>query len=202
MITVRKSTLEDNKDFTELLLMSASYFPILFGYKIKTVLQDLFHWRLNLFSFEHVYFAEIDGEKAGMILGYDWQVKKRENLKTGFLLCKKIGISILGKFLLLKKFNASVGRVCDGAYYISNIATYPQYRGKGVGKRLILEAEQEAKMVDAERIVLDVEMENISAIKFYKKLGYKMIKEFSIPLQSDKILHLNRMAKEINDNFA
>uniref|UniRef100_A0A7C4U6Z7 GNAT family N-acetyltransferase n=1 Tax=candidate division WOR-3 bacterium TaxID=2052148 RepID=A0A7C4U6Z7_UNCW3 len=197
MITVRKSTLGDNKDFTELVLISAPYFPILFGDKIKTVLQDLFHYHFNLFSFEHVYFAEVDGEKAGMILGYDWQVKKREDLRTGFLLFKKIGVSILCKFSTLMKFNATVGSVCDGEYYISNIATYPQHRGLGVGKRLILEAEQEAKVVGAERILLDVEKENISAIDFYKKLGYKTIKEFSIPLQRNKILHFNRMTKEV-----
>lgn len=66
-----------------------------------------------------------------------------------------------------------------------------------MGKRLILEAEEEAKMAGAERMVLDVERENISAINFYKKLGYKIIKEFSISLQSDKILHFNRMTKEV-----
>jgi len=197
MIAIRKALPDDGKDFAELMLMSASYFPILFGDKIKTVLQDLFHCRFNLFNFEHVYFTEIDGEKAGMILGYDWQVKKRENLRTGFLLFKKIGVSILGEFLSLIKFNATIGSVCEGEYYISNIATYPRYRTRGLGKGLILEAEQEAKLVGAERIVLDVEKENISAINFYKKLGYETIKEFSISLQRDKILHFYRMTKEM-----
>ena len=197
MIIMRKAMPDDGKDFAELMLMSASYFPILFGDKIKTVLQDLFHSCFNLFSFKHVYFIEVDGEKAGMILGYDWQVKKRENLRTGFLLFKKIGVNILGKFLSLIKFNATVGRMHDGEYYISNIATYPRYRGRGMGKALILEAEKEAKMVAAKRIVLDVEKENISAVNFYLKLGYKMIKEFSISLQRDKILHFYRMTKEM-----
>jgi ribosomal protein S18 acetylase RimI-like enzyme len=197
MITIRKATLYDDKDFTELMLISASYFPILFGDRIKTVLQDLFRCHANLFSFEHIHFAEIDGEKAGMILGYDWQFKKRENLRTGFLLFRKIGVSILCKFSTLMKFNATLGKVCDGEYYISNIATYPQYRGEGVGKSLILEGEQKAKMVGAERIVLDVEKENISAINFYKKLGYTMTEEFSISLQRTNILNFNRMVKEV-----
>lgn len=197
MITVRKATLDDNEDFAKLILISAPFFPILFGDKIKLALQDLFRYQSNLFSFEQVNFVEVDVEKAGMILGYDWQIKKRDNLRTGFLLFKKIGVSILVKFLSLLKFNATVGRVCDGEYYISNIATYPRYRGRGLGKGLILEAEQEAKMVGAERIVLDVEKENISAINFYRKLGYKMIKEFSISLQRNKILHFCRMTKEM-----
>jgi ribosomal protein S18 acetylase RimI-like enzyme len=197
MITTRKAIIADDKDFAELVLVSAPYFQILFGDKIKIVLQGLFRCPANLFSFEHVYFIELDGEKAGMILGYDWQVKKRENLRTGFLLFKKIGVSILGKLFSLLKFNATVGRVSDGDYYISNIAIYSQYRGRGLGKGLILKAEQEAKRVGAERIVLDVEKENINAINFYKKLGYRITKEFSISLKTDKILYFYRMTKEM-----
>ena len=147
MITIRKATLDDYKDFCELILVSAPYFPILFGNKTKTVLQNLFRYHSNLFSFEHVYFAEVDGKKAGMILGYDWQNKKRENLRTGFLLFKEIGFGILVKFLSLIKFKETVGKVRDGEYYISNIAIYPQYRGQGVGKGLMFQAEQEAKMI-------------------------------------------------------
>jgi len=150
MITVRKAALDD-KEFAELMLLSAPYFRFLFGDKIRIVLQNLFRCQSNLFSFEHVYFAEVDGEKAGMILGYDWQTKRKEDLKTGFMLFKEIGVNILGKFLSLMKFNATVGKVCEDEYYISNIATYPQFRGKGAGKRLIFEAEQEAKLLGAEK---------------------------------------------------
>ncbi len=197
MITIRKSNFDDKKDFAELMLISASFFPTLFSERIKDILQELFCYRFNLFSFEHVLFAEIDGEKAGMILGYDWQTKKRENLRTGFLLFKKIGVSILRKLTPLIKFNAMVGKLNNGEYYISNIASYPKFRGIGVGKRLMFEAEHEAKMVSTEKIVLDVEKDNIGAITFYEKLGYETIKEFSISLQKNKILYFNRMTKEV-----
>jgi len=197
MITIRRGALEDSKNFAELMLISAPYFVILLGNKIEAVLQNIFRCRSNLFSFEHVYFAEVDGEKTGMILGYDWQVKKRESLRTGFLLFKEIGVSILCKFSTLMKFNATLGKVCDGEYYISNIAIYPQYRGEGLGKRLILEAERAVKTVGAEKMVLDVEKENIGAINFYRKFGYKVIKEFSISLQRNKILNFYRMTKQI-----
>uniref|UniRef100_A0A7C6ED94 N-acetyltransferase n=1 Tax=candidate division WOR-3 bacterium TaxID=2052148 RepID=A0A7C6ED94_UNCW3 len=197
MIGIRKAVPDDGKDIGELMLLSAPYFSILFGNNIKKVLQDLFRHPKNLFSLEHIYFAEVGGENAGMILGYDWQVKKRENLKTGFLLFKKIGFGILDKLFLLLRFNSTVGRLSYGEYYISNIATYPKFQRRGVGKRLLLEAEKEAKIVGAERIVLDVEKENNSAINFYQKFGYKMIDEFSISLSRDKILNFNRMIKEM-----
>jgi len=197
MITIRKASRDDAEDFVKLMLISAPYFPFLFGDKIVSTLHYLFHHESNLFSFKHVYFAEVNGEKAGMILGYNWRSKKMENLKTGFLLFKKIPALALFKFLTLMKFNATIGRIGEEEYYISNLATYPQYRGKGIGKGLILETEQEAKMTGAKKIVLDVERENLTAINFYKKLNYEIIKEFNIPLQRDKILHFYRMVKQI-----
>ena len=197
MIKVRKATLDDKKDFSNLILISAPYFQILFSRKIQSVLQDLFCRHSNLFSFEHVYFAEVDKKKAGMLLGYDWQTKKQENLKTGFLLFKRIGVGIIGRLPLLMKFNATVGKLYKGEYYISNIATYPKYRGMGVGKRLMFEVEQDAKIMGTKRIVLDVEKNNIGAIDFYKKLGYEITKEFSVPLQRNKILQFYRMTKEL-----
>ncbi|HDP37082.1 MAG TPA: N-acetyltransferase [Candidatus Atribacteria bacterium] len=197
MTTIRKAKANDAGDFAELMLISAPYFSTLFGKKVKTLLQNLFKCQFNLFSFDHVYFAEIDGKVTGMILGYDWQTKKRENVRTGFLLFKKLGISILGRLLALIKLNETVGRLEDGEYYISNIATYPKHRGKGIGRRLLLEAEQETKVIGVEKIVLDVEKDNVNAINFYRNLGYKILEEFSISLRRIKIINFYRMAKEL-----
>lgn len=194
-IILRNAVPGDSEDFAELVLLSAPYFTILFGKKIKLVLQDMFCRYSNLFSLNHVFFAEINGDRAGMLLGYDWKTKREENLKTGLLLFKNLGFKILSKSPLLLRFNATVGKLDRGEYYISNIAVYPEYRCMGVGKSLMIKAEQKAKIADASRIVLDVEKENIQAITFYRKLGYKTIKEFSIPLQKHKTLEFLRMAK-------
>lgn len=197
MVIIRKAMANEWKDFVELMLVSAPYFSILFGKKVETILQGLFCYRSNLFSFEHVHFAELDGKIAGMILGYDWKIKKQENLMTGFLLLKKIGVGILRKLSPLIKFNATVGKLHSGEFYVSNIAVKPKYRGMEVGKRIMFEAEHEAKMAGAERIVLDVEKDNVVAITLYKKMGYEVIKEFSIPLRKDKILNFYRLTKKV-----
>ena len=132
-----------------------------------------------------------------MVLGYAWQEKRRENLKTGFLLIKKLGSGLLRKPLILKKFNTTVGRLCKGEYYLSNIAVYPRYRGKGLGKKLILEFEKRARNMGVEKIILDVEKDNLAALSFYKSLGFSTISEFSIFLQIDKTLFFNRMVKRV-----
>jgi len=60
-----------------------------------------------------------------MVLGDGWEIKARENLRTGSLLLKKMGISISGKLLLLMRFNNAIGKLYNGEYYISNIACIP-----------------------------------------------------------------------------
>ncbi len=197
MDTIRKAKLSDAEDFAELMLISAPYFSILFGKKIKILLQYLFKSGSNLFSFEHVYITELDGEVFGMILGYDWQTKKRENIRTGFLLFKRLGVRILCKLSAFLKLNRTVGKLDDGEYYISNIAIYPKYRGRGIGKRLLFENEQWAKDAGVERIVMDVEKDNINAMRFYKNSAYKILEEFSVSIEKTKIIDFYRITKKL-----
>ena len=144
-----------------------------------------------------MHFAEIDGKIAGMLLGYDGKIKKKENLRTGLLLFKKMGIGMISQFPTFMRFNATIGKLGMDEYYISNIAVYPEYRRRGVGKKLIFLAHEEARNADVRRVVLDVEKDNPGAIKLYEKLGYKVIKEFSIRLRKNGDLHFYRMEKDL-----
>ncbi len=77
VLNIRKAFPDDAKYFANLVLESASsFFQMLYGSKVNAILKSLFVKPGNLFSFQHVYFAEVDGKKAGMILGYDWISKK------------------------------------------------------------------------------------------------------------------------------
>ena len=197
MINIRVANKNDREDFAELLLLSASYFPIVFGENIKNVSKNLFCHCGNLFSFEHVYFTEIDQKNAAMMLSYDSVTKDNENLRTGFLLFRETGIKLLGKLSMLLKMNNTVGKLPSNTYYISNIATYPEYRGMSIAKQLMLFAEGEAKKANVKIMLLDVESENFPASNLYKKLGYKKIDEFKVLLQKSRVLHFDRMMKEI-----
>jgi len=93
--------------------------------------------------------------------------------------------------------NNTVGNIPNNSYYISNIATYPAYRGRGIAKQLMLLAEDEAKKANAKMMVLDVESKNLTAINLYQKLDYKKNGKFIVPLQNGEILSFDRMIKEI-----
>lgn len=56
--------------------------------------------------------------------------------------------------------------------YITLIGLKPEYRGTGLGVRLLEKCENTAKQDGMNRMLLEVDNDNASAISFYKKNGY------------------------------
>jgi len=175
-IIIRKGLPEDAPDFANLaLLPEPPLFPAIFGSGVRGVMQNLFRQRRNLFSFEHSYFIEVDGTKAGVIIGYDWKTGREKKWRTGLLLIRYMKLGLFTKLPSLLRALSLVGRAEDNEYYISNVAVYPEFRGSKLGTNLLLRAEEEAKRCGAERSILDVEVDNQGAIKLYNRLGYSMV---------------------------
>jgi len=174
-IIIRKGLPEDSPDFTNLILLSEpTLFPAILGSGAKNIIQNLFRQRKNLFSFEHSYFIEKDGVKAGMIIGYDLKTVREEKWRTGLLLIKYMRYKFFAKILLLLKAKNIVGKVEDNEYYISNVAVYPEFRDNKLGTNLLSKIEREAKRYNAEKSTLDVETNNQNAIRLYKRIGYSV----------------------------
>ena len=62
-------------------------------------------------------------------------------------------------------------------YDLSAIYLLPDYHGKGIGSRLIAHSIESIK--NFEEIFLEVEKDNINAVNFYKKLGFKIVDEYN-----------------------
>jgi ribosomal protein S18 acetylase RimI-like enzyme len=196
-IRLRRALSTDAADFADLILMSASaLFPNIYGNGAKTVMQRLFCQRRNLFSFEHTYFAEVGGNRTGMLLGYDWNVKGRESWRTGLLLLEQMKLDFLRRLPTLLKLEGLIGVVNHGEFYISNVAIYPEFRAQSIGTKLILDVEKGAKERRATKAALDVEVGNVGAIKLYSRLGYSITGECLVRLRG-RLFHFFRMCKEL-----
>jgi len=103
--------------FAELVLIPTPFFPLLWGKRIDTILQDLFAIILIFSALNMFVLQEVNG--AGRWLGN----KSARKLKNGFFITQKMGISISGKLLLLMKFNNAMENCTN---YISNIANIPR----------------------------------------------------------------------------
>jgi ribosomal protein S18 acetylase RimI-like enzyme len=85
---------------------------------------------------------------------------------------ERVTASPLHGFRYLLKAQNMVGRIAENEYYISNIAVYPEFRGLGLGTKLLSIIEREARETGNKRIILDVETSNERAVKLYERLGY------------------------------
>ncbi|MBO8128789.1 MAG: ribosomal protein S18-alanine N-acetyltransferase [Peptococcaceae bacterium] len=61
--------------------------------------------------------------------------------------------------------------VLDDAH-VTNVAVHPDYRGKGLGRRLMLEIMRRARELGALRMTLEVRPSNTIARKMYNDLGF------------------------------
>ncbi len=59
-----------------------------------------------------------------------------------------------------------------GECYINNIAVFPQYRGSGIGTRLVQELIGQAIQRDGLFLTLEVRASNEQAVSLYQRLGF------------------------------
>ncbi|RJP53489.1 MAG: ribosomal-protein-alanine N-acetyltransferase [Anaerolineaceae bacterium] len=65
-----------------------------------------------------------------------------------------------------------VGWFIVDEFHIATIATHPEFRGQGIGRRLLLHVLGSAKEEGAIRAFLEVRESNLIALKMYRDLGF------------------------------
>jgi ribosomal protein S18 acetylase RimI-like enzyme len=170
---VRRGEPRNAEEIAVLILHSAEhFFPAVFGPRIREGLRALAEGRGTLFSHVHAWIAESDGRIGGALLGYSGVQKAAEDPATGLGLLRVLGPGMLlraGRLLRLQRMIGTVGR---HEYYVSNVAVFPELRGKGCGRALMETAEREAREAGLDSVVLDVETDNAAAIRLYERLGF------------------------------
>ena len=157
-----------------LVLASAESFLLaVFGTRIAEVLPDLAAMRRILFSHEHTWIALAEGEVAGALLGYTGGEKAAEDFRTGMALLRILRWDMLRRMRRLLLVQKALGDLGMNELYVSNVAVHERFRGRGVGSALITHAEKEAARAGSAGLALDVETDNLQAIRLYERLGFR-----------------------------
>ena len=118
------------------------------------------------YSYRNVLVAEVDGIVAGAVVGYDGALL--ETLRSGTL-------------SILKEFNPSVYVADDetqsGEFYIDSISVLPQFRGCGIGKRLLMAIVGKGLVLGNGKVGLMVDFGNSGAASLYERCGFKPVGE-------------------------
>lgn len=106
--------------------------------------------------------------------GDRWVEFVREGLASGrnFLLVAKNDSRIVG-FAYAGIVRHNFEKISKIIGVIDDVYVLPEFRGKGIGKKLVVECLNKMKVVGVKVVGLQVLTENRAAIKLYEKLGFK-----------------------------
>jgi ribosomal protein S18 acetylase RimI-like enzyme len=78
----------------------------------------------------------------------------------------------------------------ENKFYINQLYVLKKHQGKGIGKKLIRIAEEEALKNKFKKVWLGVMSENIPSVNWYKSLGFIFEKEEPFKMINTKVNHL------------
>jgi ribosomal protein S18 acetylase RimI-like enzyme len=195
---LRSATPGDATDIALLILLSAEHFlPAVFGPRIEAGLSRLVAREGILFSSAHASIADAEGRVVGMLLGYSGREKAKEDPATGLGLLGVLGGDMLCRLGRLLRVQRTIGTIAANEWYVSNVAVLPALRGQGIGRALLLKAEERARDEGAAAIVLDVETDNPSAIRVYAGLGYTTASATPFLMLDGRAFAFFRMRKQL-----
>lgn len=168
-IKIRKATKDDVSLIAEVVAMAigndiATYYC---GENYDLVLKELASMETSQYTYNNVLIAEVDGVKAGAAVAYngaDLQILREATLKV------------------ISKYRGEELKITEdetdaSEYYLDSLGVLPEYRGCGVGAKLILALKEIASEKYNKPLGLLVDFENPKAERLYKSLGFERVEE-------------------------
>lgn len=116
-----------------------------------------------LYSYENTLIAEIDGQPVGIMISYDGALYSTLRVKT---------FSEVGRSM-----NCDFSNMADeaeaGEYYLDSLAVSPEFRHRGIGRKLLTAAMESGRKLGIGKATLLVSPQNPPALRLYSSLGFK-----------------------------
>lgn len=132
------------------------------GDNYLAVIEDIARQEDSQYSYTNSIIAEIDGNPAGAVCGYDGALLQRLRARTLEVISRETGHT--------PKVADETG---PGEFYIDSIGILPQYRGRGLGGDLLRAIRDEAFQQGHPIVGLLVDENNPRAEALYRKLGFR-----------------------------
>ena len=163
-VVVRSATCADAEIIAQAVAMAIGDEVALRAYcgdEYPAVLREVARRKGTQYSWERALVAEVDGMVAGAIVGYDGAM---------------LGVLREGTFEVLREMVGRTPNIVDetaaGEYYLDSVGVLPEFRGLGVGRRLVDAFCQKVFDEGHERVGLIVDFANPTAERLYTSLGF------------------------------
>jgi ribosomal protein S18 acetylase RimI-like enzyme len=114
------------------------------------------------YSYRNCVLAEVAGRRAGLLLSFPMPPRDPAAAAAP---PPYDGSDVFAPYRYLE---------APDTWYICGVAIRPEYRGRGIGTRLLQIAREQAREHGYERLSLVVFAENTGAVRLYRRLGYRI----------------------------
>jgi ribosomal protein S18 acetylase RimI-like enzyme len=169
-ITIRPARITDANDAAELILSAYSHVVSTYSPHPKTesgfshMLHAFFQQDDNRFSYQSTFVAQDEQQVVGLVLSFGGRDESRLNQTVE----QRFQQAPDGRGWHLTHESM------DDEWYVDALAVYSQWEGRGIGTRLLQNAEQRALAQNYHKIALNVDKENERALRLYLHLGYEI----------------------------
>lgn len=174
---IRKASIHDCRAIAELALIAGEGIPAFFWEQSKEDGEELLDVGARNAASEHANFsyrnahcALIDNAISGMLLAY--RLPEAEAAQD------------LGAFPEFIRPLIELEQCVPGSFYINMLATYPRYRGRGVGTGLMKIVDRLAAEAGCATISVEVFEQNAGALRLYQRLGYRVVEQRDVVAHS------------------
>lgn len=116
------------------------------------------------YSYRNCILAEVSDVRAGMLLSFPMHARDLDDVVSA---PPFDGTDVFAPYKYLE---------APDTWYICGIAVTPEHRRRGIGKRLMQIAQEQAREHGYDRLSLVVFKENTAAVRLYQHLGYEIVK--------------------------
>jgi ribosomal protein S18 acetylase RimI-like enzyme len=118
------------------------------------------------FSYRNACIAEFDGEVAGALVGYRIAEVHDRDYRRG-------GDPNVPALPAMVEPLVELESLVPGHWYVNILATYPEHRGRGIGRALLSHADALAKATAARGLAVIVASGNDGARRLYESAGFR-----------------------------
>jgi len=178
-LTLRPAIAED-VGWAAPLLFAAG--PAIFSYlfaspseESRQILQQAFTYPQHAFSYEYTQVVEVQGQPAGLMIGYPGDRKRQAEEKVHFVMARIMSLRKLPRILVnVADFNRIKQAVDPNDYYILSMSVLPEFRSQGIGSYLLQQADLVASSEGCASLCLDVTYKNHRARALFERQGFQV----------------------------
>ena len=124
----------------------------------------------TLYSYLNTRIAEMDGHRVGALVAYDGAHYAKMRAKTFGLVKQTPGIDLSHNAL----------ETGPGEFYLDSMAILPEYRGFGIGQKLMLDRMEWAKRNGFDAVTLLVDKDKPRLQDYYEELGFMFVEDMFV----------------------